>query len=291
MATPGKIEAKFETLLKNYPVFTKLPPHIKKYIDELNKDLKPGEPKNTPCCLQMSEGLNHCGDAHKIPPRSYRRKNPELPSKSGTWFLQAVDELEHHLADTYGAGEEIKNKSRMDAKKIKDYLKGRQGILLFREGYAGAHTELWDKTTVIQSAGFPGSAGAIISETYIWGRPRVVFWEVVGDPGGSTGVVPDWLPGWWEVSDQLDTYYYYFFPFGTVHYTRTEPVMFYCPAITNQDSGKFTVDLLGLINIKWNVGDYARESFVPLPVTSPPTLLGTYPDYPGTFPFNATKIA
>jgi hypothetical protein len=88
--------------------------------------------------------------APQIPTRSFRRANPELPKGSGSYYLQAVDELENYLTGKYGAGEEIKTGSRKDMASMKKYLNGKQGILCFRTSGAGAHTELWDKTRIIQ---------------------------------------------------------------------------------------------------------------------------------------------
>ncbi len=289
MATPGKIEANFDALLKSYPTYNKLPKHLQNYIDELNKNLTPDEPKNTPCCLQISEALNGCGGEHKVPERSFRRRNPELPPKSGNYFLQAVDELEKYLAGKYGTGEEIKTTARNDPAKMKSYLNSKQGILLFRDGGAGAHTELWDKTTIIQSAGAPSSNGAVMNQEYIWGRPRVVFWEAIGDLASRIGIVPNWLPGWWEVTDIFETYYYYFYRTGTVYATKERPGMPVCPLTTKENSGAFKIDTLRKISIQWAASDSRAESFTLVESVATPTLAGSHPDTPAA-PFKARKM-
>jgi Type VI secretion system (T6SS), amidase effector protein 4 len=288
MSTTGKIAIDFDTLRKNYPVYKKLPPHLQNYIDSLNKGLKEGQPRNTPCCLQVSEALNGCGGDHKVPPRSHRRANPELPKGSGNYFLQAVDELENYLAAKYGAGEEIKTSSRKDTVSMKKYLNGKQGILCFRSGGAGTHTELWDTARILQD-GAPSSSGAAMNQEYIFGQPRVVLWETTG-ASAPVSVVPIWLPGWWEVKDGFETYYYYFFPLGDVHYTRNRPERQYCPVTTKDSSGKFSADISRKLTIRWNVGELAVEVFTPLDNSNPPAMAGSYPDYDAP-PFTAKKMA
>jgi type VI secretion system (T6SS) effector Tae4 (amidase) len=286
MAT-GTIPVDFDTLRKSYPVFKKLPPHLQNYIDALNKGLTPGQPKNTPCCLQVSEALNGCGGDHKVPSRSHRRANPELARGSGNYFLQAVDELEIHLKAKYGPGEEIKTGSRKDTPSIKKHLSGRQGILCFRSAGAGTHTELWDKTRILQD-GAPSSSGAAMNQDYIFGQPRVVFWEATG-ASAPVSVAPVWITGWWEVKDGLETYYYYFFPTGVVHYTRTRPVGPHRPLPTNDSSGTYSADVSGNITVRWKVGDLAVEIFTPLEIARPPTMAGSYPGYLAP-PFRARKM-
>jgi hypothetical protein len=249
MSTMGKIAIDFETLRKNYPVYNNLPPHLRNYIDSLNKGLKEGQPRNTPCCLQVSEALNGCRGDHKIPPRSLRRENPELPKGSGNYYLQAVDELENYLAGKYGAGEEIKTGSRKDMPSMKKYLDGKQGILCFRNSGAGAHTELWDKTRIIQD-GAPTSSGAAMDQGYIFGQPRVVFWETTG-AAPAVAVVPLWLNGWWKVWD--GNYYYYFFgPGGVVQYTKTKPSNTSGPPIRADNIGRYTYTPPAQLVIMWN---------------------------------------
>jgi len=242
----SKIAVDFGILRKNYPLYTKLPPHIQNYIDSLNKNLKPGQPKNTPCCLQMSEALNACGAMHKIPPRSYRRDNVQLPPGSGNYYLQAVDELEKYLAGKYGAGEEIKTSDRKDMASMKSYLKDKQGILCFRNSGAGVHTELWDKTDILQNL----SSGAPMDQKYIFEQqPHVVFWETTGATA-VVGVVPYWVLGWWKVWDG-NTYYYFFRPDGVVQYTKAAPRNTCAPPQRADNLGYYTYTAPNLV-VKWN---------------------------------------
>jgi hypothetical protein len=298
MAGSGQMDLDFDTLVTSYPTYNKLPPAIQKYItdsnaeiDKLNAKLKEGEkasPHNTPCCLQVSHALNQYGGKHVIGPRSSRpRANIQLPPGSGIYHVQAVDELEGHLSSQYGAGEEVKTKDRKDGAAIKAYLSGSQGILCFRNGGAGAHTELWDGSSIIQRSGAPMSNGAAISESYCWGQPRVVFWKAIGETPPM--VVPDWLPGWWEVKDSNDTFYYYFFRFGTVHFTKNQPSPMMCPVTTNESSGTYTIDVARSLTINWNVGPLSQEVFTPQGAGNPPTFSGAHPNTP-SMPFTARKI-
>jgi type VI secretion system (T6SS) effector Tae4 (amidase) len=286
MATTVKMPA-FDALREHYPYFKKLPPHLQNYINALNKGLKPGQPTNTPCCLQVSEALNWCGSDHKVPPKSQRRDNPQLPWKSGNYFLQAVDELENHLVARYGAGEEIKTGSRKDMASMQKYLNGKQGILCFRSGVAGMHTELWDKTHILQD-GAPSSSGSAMRQDAIFATPRVVFWEATGAAAPASPVTGELL-GWWEVKDRADTYYYYFFPSGVVHYTRTRPKQMYPPVPTTDSSGTFSTDRSGIVTVKWKLGELGVEVFTPLETGRVPTMAGSYRDY-FVPPFSAKKM-
>lgn len=286
MASDGKIAVEFETLRQNYPVYTALPPHLKNFLNALNKGVKPGQPTNTPCCMQVSEALNACGGSHKIAPKSHRRPNSELPAKSGNYYLLAVDELEKHLVATYGPGEEVKVKGRMDKTAIKKYLNGKQGILVFREGVAGKHTELWDRTRILQD-GAPSASGARMSEDGIFGTPRVVFWEVTGG-APTTLLVPHWLPGWWEVKDGADVYYYYFFPTGAVCYTKNRPTVQTRPLPTQENSGTFSAEGSRQVTVEWNAAGLPVEVFTPAP-TRPPVMAGRFQGYTSP-PFTAKKL-
>jgi hypothetical protein len=186
---------------------------------------------------------------HKIPPRSYRRDNVQLPPGSGNYYLQAVDELEEYLAGKYGAGDEIKTPSRKDMASMKSYLNGKQGILCFRNSGAGAHTELWDKTRILQD-GAPSSSGAAMNQEYIFGQPRVVFWETTGATA-VVGVVPSWLLGWWKVWDG-NTYYYFFSRDGVVQYTKTAPRNTSAPPQRANNLGYYTYTPPNRLVVTWN---------------------------------------
>ena len=218
MAETSKIRANFDALKANYPTYKTLPPPLQTFMDNLNK-ITPG---NTPCCVQISHALNRVGQL--IPPTSFRRPNSKIEPY---YYILAVDELEQYLSGLYGRGEQIKKAltGKMtlpdEIKRMKEYLKDKQGILVFRNAGAGHHTELWDKTHIVQDGGAVSGGGAVMNESNIFGQPRVLFWEVSEETAGLNPV-PDWLRGWWNVNDG-NTYYYYFSDQHVVTYTKVEP--------------------------------------------------------------------
>ena len=252
MSFRGTIRKDFDKLKKGYPTYAALPKHISDYIDGLNKNLKPGEPKNTPCCMQVSEALNKAGV--QVPPRSFWRANEKLGSY---YYIRAVNELEQYFSGTFGRVENIKRDSSNNPRNIrqmKQYIDGKQGILIF----GGMHTELWDQTHIMQDGKAPGGNGAIMDEGSIFGTAKVLFWEVSQEPAGITAV-PDWLQGWWNVYDG-NTYYYYFSDEHVVTYTKTEPKDLNSPPVkTPMNEGDVTITLdaqnTATIVLDWNPAD------------------------------------
>jgi hypothetical protein len=310
MAEPGKMEINFDKLLGNYRDFRHLPAYIKSYIDALNAPIlkrneehrQKGEKEeglNTPCCLQVSDALNltETDPAKKIAPKSPSkamgfRPNPQLPPGSGRYCVQNVLELEEHLTAAYGKGEEVKTGPTMTQPQVEAALKDRQGILLFRDGGLGFHTELWNKTSIVQN-GAPSADGSPrgLMSPQIFGKKRVVFWEAIGDLASRVGVVPDWLEGWWEVKDGASTFYYYFFRFGTVYFTQTRPRKFlFCPVTNAGNSGTYRIDPSRKLTITWNTGPQAREFYTPMEARNPPSFAGSLPGEAAR-PFTATKIS
>jgi hypothetical protein len=215
----GKIPIDYATLRAGYPTYNRLPKHIADYMASLNKGIPEGQPKNTPCCFQVSEALNNAGGEHLVTSHSFRRPNSRLGSN---YYLGAVDELEHYLAGRYGKGEELQAAAGSGTDRtarMKAAIAGRKGIICFRNSGAGAHTELWDGTDIVQN-GAPAANGAALSGAYIWGQARVVFWELSGED--NVAPAPSWLQGWWDVNDGTQ-YYYYFSDQYVVHWTKTEP--------------------------------------------------------------------
>jgi hypothetical protein len=263
-----RIRADFDTLKANYPTYKRLPSQIQKYMDELNKDT-PG--KNTPCCIQVSHALNKAGML--VPKAGYRRNN----AKIGDYFyVLAVDELEQYLTWRYGQGEEIKvdpaTKKVRTTKEMKEFLKGRQGILLFRNGGAGHHTELWDDTHIMQDGKAVSGGGAIMNESNIFGQPRVLFWDVKADADDTPAApVPDWLQGWWKVYDG-ETYYYYFSDQWVVTYTKTAPKNILVPPVkTPLNEGDVTIaENSAKIVLDWNPADGGEtvETFTRQPTST-----------------------
>jgi hypothetical protein len=273
---PGRIQVDFDDLKSHYPTYRTLPKALQDFMDALNR-VSPG---NTPCCVQMSHALNLAGQI--IPSRSYRRSNSAIGSY---YYILAVDELEQYLAGRYGRGEEIKTASRRDKASIKKYLNGKQGILCFRSAGAGAHTELWDKSRILQD-GAPSSSGAAMNQDYIFGQPRVVFWETTGSIPARV-IVPPWLQGWWEVYDG-NYYYYYFNDENVVTYTKTKPAnTSMSPYKMPMNEGDVTVsDDETQITIDWNPADGGETQEI-FTKRSPTTMNGTSNRYAPLF---ATKI-
>jgi Type VI secretion system (T6SS), amidase effector protein 4 len=263
MAKTGKVRADFDTLKANYPTYKTLPPPLQKFMDALG-------PGNTPCCVQVSHALNNAGQP--IAPSSFRRPN----SKIGPYYyILAVDELEQYLSGLHGRGEEIKRDSSGKMRStadMKQVLDGRQGILLFRSAGAGHHTELWDKTHIMQDGKAVSGGGAIMNESNIFGQPRVLFWEVSQEDEGSTPV-PGWLQGWWNVYDG-NTYYYYFSDEHVATYTKTEPKSVMIPPVRQPlNEGEVTISQDSnstIIVIDWNPADggATKETFTCFPGTT-----------------------
>lgn len=249
MSHPSTIHADFNKLVSYYPTYKTLPAPLQKFMDGLNK-ITPG---NTSCVVQVSHALNKAG--LRIPARSFRRANALIDSN---YYLLAVDELELYLLGVYGRGEDIKRDAAGSVRSLagmKLHINGRQGILVFRNGGAGHHTELWDKTHILQDGKAVSGGGAVMNESNIFGQPRVLFWEVAEEKAGVKAV-PSWLPGWWKVYDGV-TYYYYFTDQHVVTYTKTAPANLGIPPVKMPlNEGRVTIsgDAMKAV-IDWNPAD------------------------------------
>ncbi|OJY36837.1 MAG: hypothetical protein BGP06_14265 [Rhizobiales bacterium 65-9] len=287
MADGGVIRVSFEDIRTNYPKYDKLPKPVKTYMDGLNKGIEEGKPKNTPCCIQVSHALNAVGQ--DIYSRSYRRPNPRIPGGNG-YYLGAVDELEHYLAQRYGAGENIKKTpagGTRTEKQMKEYLQDRTGLLVFRNSGAGFHTEFWDGAHILQSGAIPG-ATAVMNEKAIFGQARILFWDIFDS--SDRNPIPGWLPGWWEVDDGK-LYYYYFSDQHGVTYTKTKPANVALPPTKmpmNEGTVAVASDPTQFI-INWNPADggVTIETFSPEPLTSTTRMRGVSNRYG---PLTATKM-
>ena len=263
MAETSKIRVNFDILRANYPTYKTLPPPLQKFMDGLNQ-VAAG---NTPCCVQISHALNKAGQL--IPLSSFRRANSKIESY---YYILAVDELEQYLSGLYGRGEEIKKDSSGKVRstgEMKQHLNNKQGILLFRSAGAGHHTELWDKTHIVQDGKAMSGGGAMMNESNIFGQPRVLFWEVIEEKAGLNPV-PNWLRGWWKVDDD-NMYYYYFSDQHVVTYTKVQPKNTMAPPVKQPlNEGAVTVSQNStLIVIDWNPADggETKETFTRLPTT------------------------
>jgi hypothetical protein len=221
-------------------------------------------PGNTSCCVQVSHALNKAGVL--IPSHSFRRPNTKIDS---FFYLLAVDELEIYLAGISGRGEDIKKggSGNRSLTEMKNYIDGRQGILVFRNSGAGHHTELWDKNHILQDGKMLSGGGAVMNESNIFGQPRVLFWDVALEATG-TAAVPSWLLGWWHVNDGVD-YYYYFSDQHVVTYTKTKPANLQMPpnkVPMNEGSVKLSTNDT-VVTLDWNPADggETREIFTRQP--------------------------
>ena len=282
-AQTSKIRVNFETVKGNYPTYKTLPPALQSFMDGLNK-IKPG---NTPCCVQISHALNRSGQL--IPVNSFRRPNANIGSY---YYILAVDELEQYLSGRYGRGEEIKKDSSGKVRSLsemKNYLDNKQGILLFRNDGAGHHTELWDRTHIMQDGKAVSGGGAVMNESNIFGQPRVLFWEVSEETAGLTPV-PSWLQGWWKVFDG-NTYYYYFSDQHVATYTKAPPKDLVSPPVKqplNEGAVTISTDTTKVV-IDWNPADggETQETF-----TRSPPIIDSMNGVSNRYaPLSATKMS
>jgi hypothetical protein len=208
----------------------------------LLKKLEPGT-NPTECCYQLSWAFNMGG--LKIPTHSFWRENTDLGR--GGRGIGACDEMEVFLTTRFGPTEDIK-RTYGDIGKLREAIAGRQGVLLFRDPTPGWHVELWQDRNIKQRGGAPGG----MSEGFIFGQPRILFWEFVNSSNADDFNVPSWLTGWWFVSDG-NPYWYYFSDQGTVSHVRTKPKSFNGPPMVTNNSGKVTIrDSVPQVVINWN---------------------------------------
>jgi len=184
------IPVPFATLKAFYPM-RPLSGELKTFMDNLNKpfpqkgpdgkpiigpDRKPVmvQPKNTPCCIQVSHALNMAGQ--KVP-QTYQdaRRSNTLITVNGisNYYLLAVDELEKWMTQRYGCGINLSalaglpKQQRQAIQQMQAFLAGIKGILLFRDAGYGLHTELWDGSQILQRD---------MDEPHLFSQPRVLFW-------------------------------------------------------------------------------------------------------------------
>jgi hypothetical protein len=155
-----QISLDWDTFKAAYPM-RPLTGQLKEFMDHT-----PG----TPCCVQMSHALNKSGSL--IPAKSNRRWNSLIPQTGSLYYLLAVDEMDWFLTQNYGVGEEISKNddgSRRSTADMKAALSGRTGILVFREGGFGKHTEIWDVDHMHQRD--------MSQDLFL--VPKVLFWDVM----------------------------------------------------------------------------------------------------------------
>jgi hypothetical protein len=309
----GKIAIDSDKVIKEYPGHNKLPPSMhalfermkaatakinaesKKWNDD-HPDVPPEKKKKmlpmpTPCVFQVCHALNKVGGEHLVPFKKYKPNDRDPTVLDGMNYLGNVAELESYLKERYGAPEVLKPGAANTRAAMEKAIGGRRGIIAFREGWAGAHTEIWDRSRVLQNGAPVGdSKGAIgtMNQDWMWARPTILFWEMVAPGAASTIPAPRWLEGWWRVVDIGQVYYYYFYPNGDIFYTKNAPGYNYCPVTQPSSSGRFTMSGPQKIDVKWNDEDYNVEQFAFIGPVMPPLLVGTYVGI-AALPFAATK--
>jgi hypothetical protein len=155
-----QISLDWDTLKAAYPK-RPLTGQLKEFMDHT---------EGTPCCVQMSHALNSA--SCNIPPKSNRRWNSRIPATGSLCYLLAVDEIEWFLTQNFGVGEDVSKDddgSRRGTADVKAVLNGRTGILVFREGGFGKHTELWDVDHMHQRD--------MSQDLFL--VPKVLFWDVM----------------------------------------------------------------------------------------------------------------
>jgi hypothetical protein len=169
--------APFDKLASYYPRIVQLKPTVYQCPQDPNGPQSVSQAmaqfgSGTSCCVQMSHALNLSGVT--VLSASNQRSNVYL-SSNGFFYLGNVSELEYFLANQcagYFDGEILHDDLSGDnrsAGDMKNYLQGRQGILLFRDHGYGAHTELWDGQDILQKS--------IMDQPWCWSQPRILFWD------------------------------------------------------------------------------------------------------------------
>ena len=202
------IRGNFDVMWATYPANPDRSPAVNKVMDKIHEYA----PAATSCCIQLSSALNSAG--LKVPQRSFWRENYYIENNG--WALGSCDEVEYFLTGRFGATENIKEGGR-DQPAMEAHIRGRNGILVFRDPTPGWHTELWNGSRIRQKGGAFG-----MSESFIFGQPRVLFWEVSNTDTPDQWDIPKWLQGWWYVTDG-NPYWYYFDAQGTVHHVGRRP--------------------------------------------------------------------
>lgn len=232
------IRANFDLMWDKYPARPNRSPGVNKVMDQIHQYA----PEATSCCIQLSSAFNSAG--LMVPRRSFWRENYKIEGNG--WALGACDEVEYFLAGRFGATENIK--PGRDQAAMKQYIRSRQGVLVFRDASPGQHTELWDGSRIRQRGG--GSDG--MDENFCFSQPRILFWEVANTDTPDQWDIPTWLQGWWYVSDG-NPYWYYFDPQGTVHHVKSRPADLSIPPRTPSNSGKVQIkDKQPQVIITWN---------------------------------------
>lgn len=248
----ARIHLDFASLFRPPPIgyfkYNNPPPKIKEYMDALNapirqrnaaKEAAAGrklaanekEHEWTTCAIQASHAFN--STRFRCPAFSHRRPNYAIPGGNGH-YIHAVDEMEDWLTKSFNPTDDlVRLRNASKSGDLTAPIKGKNGIITF----ADKHVEFWRGNDIVRN----GGDGARMSPTYIWGQPKILFWEI-GLDTPSNATLPDWLQGWWHVYDG-NHYYYYFNELPTVVYTKKAPPNGSAPPPSNPANGG-RVDLL-----------------------------------------------
>lgn len=84
-------------------------------------------------------------------------------------------------------------------------------------------------------------------------------------PAGRPVATPTWLWGWWTITEDGDTYYYYFGLAGFVAWTDQRPSSKNAPMVGPQNRGTFNLPDASTLAITWNplAGGQTIETFTP----------------------------
>ena len=273
------IAANFDAMWLNY-MRRPLAGSFKAHIDALEKVRLENNKKpppavqnpfpNTPCVIQLCHALNKAGIM--IPPRSFWRPNPRI---DGSFYLQAVNELETYLNQRFFRGTPV-GIGTIQQKQAS--LKLKKGILTF----GGFHCELWKNDQILQRDSIPLPSGGSVDgmSGKIWATDKIMFWEVDGTAEFAPRTsLPAKLLGWWKVTDP-NLYYYYFETDNIVFYTKSAPKRATdVPDKTGVNYGKVLLLPTAPLSfrIDWNPADggVTVENFSEVPSGSIATLRGT----------------
>jgi hypothetical protein len=131
--------------------------------------------------VQVSHALNMAG-FYVMPGYAGQWRKPDAQEIEGRiyYFVLAVNEMENYLTDQYGPGELLSKTddgTKRTSHDIRQYIKGRPGLLVMRDSTPGVHTEFWTGTSFVQTD---------MAVDHLLGLPRVLFWD-------CTLAAPKWL--------------------------------------------------------------------------------------------------
>jgi hypothetical protein len=110
--------------------------------------------------------------------------------------------------------------------------------------------------------------------------------ELYFGSAAQSGPVPEWLPGWWQVTWRGQTYYYYFDRNRQAKWTQNLQQSASQPPVAANDTGNFAIDANGTITIRWGASG-SVENFSRVLVTPNEQMRGTWN---GTEPLTAVKM-